>query len=378
MKAQIRQEYEGKITHKRGLLMRNSKVSNLVITAFFILAMVAGAAAGAAVHGLYLRVHARTVPAASMEGDIKIVPMGHAIGVRINTEGILVLGTGAFACEDGIQHRPSDNILRSGDLILAADGQVLEDKEALATFVAESTGDIIFTVNRDDREMELTVTPVTAAADDTRRIGAWVRDSTKGIGTLTFACPATGRFGALGHGIMDVDTRNLISVRSGQIMPSRVVGATRGARGAPGELSGEVDTDDFLGYIHANEQGGIYGTLSDEMQELAELLTPMPIARREMIAPGPATILTTVAGTAPKEYEITIENVNRSPNCPTKAMVIRITDPALLALTGGIVQGMSGSPILQNGRVVGAVTHVFVQDPTKGYAILMEYMLRGM
>jgi stage IV sporulation protein B len=355
-------------------MMRNA----LIICTFFIVFALAGYGAGMAAHSIYLRVHeGRSAVAVSGSTDeIMVVPLGMAIGVRINTNGVMVLGTGAFTCADGISHRPADNVLQAGDLILAADGVALSDKEHLASHVAESVACVTFTVLRDEREMEFTITPVAAAQDDIRRIGAWVRDSTKGIGTLTFVNPEAGTFGALGHGIMDVDTRKLMSVRTGQIMPNRVTGATRGMRGAPGELKGEVDTSETLGEITANIQGGIYGTLSPHAQEKFATQQAISIATRAQIQAGPATILTTVAGTDPREYEIMIENIARNPSCETKALIIRITDPALIALTGGIVQGMSGSPILQNGRIVGAVTHVFVQDPTKGYGILIESMLK--
>jgi stage IV sporulation protein B len=204
----------------------------------------------------------------------------------------------------------------------------------------------------------------------------WVRDSTKGIGTLTFFNPDTGEFGALGHGILDVDTKMLLSVRSGNIMPSTVTSVTRGARGVPGELEGAVDISTSLGTITTNCNGGIFGELSPETAAEFSHLPRYPIARRAQITEGPATILTNVSGTEVREYDILIEAVNLTAADETKGIVIRITDPELLEITGGIVQGMSGSPILQNGRLIGAITHVFVQDPTKGYAIFIESMLQ--
>ena len=306
--------------------------------------------------------------------EVDVIPMGTAIGVRINTDGVMVLGTGSFKCQKGESHSPTDNLLEGGDLILSVNGAEIKSKEDLGQHVADSAGDILFVVRRNDMEIEVTVSPV-VAYDGVRRIGAWVRDSTKGIGTLTFYSPRTGSFGALGHGIMDVDTNRLMSVQSGVIMPSTVTDVKRGARGFPGELEGTVNTSVTLGAVEINSPSGIYGTLDPIAR--AEIVTrePMPIGLRSQIQEGKATILTNVSGSAVKEYEISIENVNPLSSDETKGMVIRITDPELLKITGGIVQGMSGSPILQNGRIIGAVTHVFVQDPTKGYGIFIENML---
>ncbi|MCL1884836.1 MAG: SpoIVB peptidase [Defluviitaleaceae bacterium] len=307
--------------------------------------------------------------------EVEVIPLGLAIGVRIDTDGIMVLGTGSFAGINGETHRPSHNILQAGDLILKADGTEIHNKEELSDYVAASDGDITFLVRRADEKINITLTPEISATDDVRRIGAWVRDSTKGIGTLTFFNPDTGEFGALGHGILDVDTKMLLSVRSGTIMPSSVTAVTRGMRGSPGELEGLVDAGTSLGTITTNCQSGIFGTLAPDTRRELSTLPLLPIARRSQIEEGPATILTNVNGTKVYEYEIHIESINRSAADETKGIVIRITDPALLEKTGGIVQGMSGSPIIQNGRLIGAITHVFVQDPTKGYAIFIESMI---
>ena len=308
--------------------------------------------------------------------DVEIIPVGMAIGVRINTDGVMVLGTGALQGIDGETHRPSEGLLIGGDLIFRANGQEVKNKECLGEIVAESEGEIVFSLRRDGEEMEVTIMPVQSATDGVKRIGVWVRDSTKGIGTLTFYNPRTGTFGALGHGIMDVDTKKLMSVKSGVIMPSTVTSVKRGARGAPGELEGSVDTNHYLGQIITNSPSGIFGTLESAVRESIATRPPMPIALRSQILEGPATILTNVSGDDVREFDIYIESVNRFTTDETKGMVIRITDPELLKITGGIVQGMSGSPILQAGRVIGAVTHVFVQDPTKGYGIFIESMLQ--
>ena len=303
--------------------------------------------------------------------DVKLVPMGTAIGVQINTDGVMVLGTGSFLCIQGITQSPSAEALRAGDLIFKVNHQPIANKEDLSRIVSASTGDVTLHLTRDNKTVEATLTPAIAITDNVRRIGAWVRDSTKGIGTLTYYNPSSGNFGALGHGIMDVDTKKLMTVKSGVIMPSTVTNVKRGLRGTPGELEGTVDTTRTLGQITTNSPKGIYGQLCSQVKTG----TPIPIGLRSQIKEGPATILTTVCDAGTREFEINIENVNRFTADATKGMVIRMTDPELLAITGGIVQGMSGSPIIQNGRLIGAITHVFVQDPTKGYGIFIESML---
>ena len=311
---------------------------------------------------------------AAQNSEIKVVPLGLTIGVRINTEGVMVLGTGSFLGTDGNTHMPSDGILRGGDLIIKANDTPTETKEALSLLVAKSEGDVTLLLRRDGNEFEVTLSPAEAAKDGVRRIGSWVRDSTKGIGTLTYYNPATGAFGALGHGIMDVDTKELISVRSGFIMPSTVSSIVKGASGKPGELEGTVDNNKKLGNVLINSPSGIYGKLDPAFMATLPK-EAIPVGNRSQIREGPATILTSVVGNKVREYEIAIVSVNRSASDETKGMIIRITDPELLSATNGIVQGMSGSPIIQNGRIIGAITHVFVQDPAKGYGIFIETML---
>ncbi|MCL2602851.1 MAG: SpoIVB peptidase [Defluviitaleaceae bacterium] len=308
--------------------------------------------------------------------EIEVVPLGMTIGVRINTDGVMVLGTGVVHGPDGKTYNPSEDKLLAGDLVLKVNNAPVKDKEALEKLVAESQSDLSLLVRRNNIEMTVTLSPAVSAADNVRRIGAWVRDSTKGIGTLTFYDPATNMFGALGHGIMDVDTKLIMSVKNGIIMPSTVTSVKRGARGAPGELEGAVETNRVMGTVTANNARGIFGNLEASM--VAGFPTEaVPVATRAQVQAGRATILTNAINDEVREFEIQIENVNRFAADETKSMVIRITDPDLLAVTGGIVQGMSGSPILQNGRIIGAVTHVFVQDPTKGYGIFIEYMIDG-
>ena len=225
---------------------------------------------------------------------------------------------------------------------------------------------------RDEAQVQFTA-QAAACTDGTYRLGAWIRDSMAGIGTMTFYEPATGIFGALGHGINDVDTALLMPLESGAILSASVSDVKKGAAGDPGELHGAFRTDRDLGELWANTPGGIFGTLADTSLVSAD--QAVPVALRSQVKVGPATILSNIAGEEVKRYDVEIVRVYPAGSHDTRDLMVKVTDPALLEATGGIVQGMSGSPILQDGRLVGAVTHVLVNDPTQGYGILAETML---
>jgi len=305
--------------------------------------------------------------------EMEVIPWGVTVGVRINTNGVMVLGTGTVTDTDGNQHNPSEGKLRAGDLILNANGKGLSNKEDLMTAIAESDDTLHLQIKRDSETIETIIHPI--KSEKGNMIGSWVRDSTQGIGTITYFNPATESFGALGHGIMDVDTKKLMSVKSGRITAAQIVSVKKGARGTPGELIGEIQAGTILGQIKTNSPFGIYGIMIKPLPPNIPHET-MRVAKQDQIKEGPATIRTNVVDSKIQDFEINIESINRFSTDDTKGMVIRITDPELLKLTGGIVQGMSGSPILQNGKIIGAVTHVFVQDPTKGYGIFIENMIR--
>ena len=305
--------------------------------------------------------------------EMEVIPCGITVGVRINTIGVMVLGTGTVTDTEGNQHNPSGGKLRAGDLILNANGKGLSNKEDLMAAIAESDDTLHLQIKRDNETIETTINPV--RSEKGNMIGTWVRDSTQGIGTITYFNPATGSFGALGHGIMDVDTKKLMSVQSGRITAAQIISVKKGARGTPGELIGEIQAGNVLGQIKTNSPFGIYGIMAEPLPSNIPHET-MRVAKQDQIKEGPATIRTNVVDSEVRDFEINIEGINRFSTDDTKGMVIRITDPELLKLTGGIVQGMSGSPILQNGKIIGAVTHVFVQDPTKGYGIFIENMIR--
>ena len=221
--------------------------------------------------------------------------------------------------------------------------------------------------------MQLTAQAVKCSTDGAYKLGAWIRDSMAGIGTLTFYDPETGAFGALGHGINDVDTALLMPLESGSIMYATVADVKKGESGSPGELHGAFQVDRDMGELYANTGSGVFGTLTDD--SLTDGLRPVPVAARREVKLGGATILSNVAGDTVEEYAVEITKVYPGSGGDTRELMVKVTDPRLLEATGGIVQGMSGSPILQNGKLVGAVTHVLVNNPTEGYGILAETML---
>ena len=307
----------------------------------------------------------------------EVVAGGIAVGVSMDTRGIMVLGTGYVNGIENKVYEPAKGILQAGDMILEAEGKTLKNKEDLM-YAVEQNGEkpMDFLVDRNGIQQTVAITPVFSQEDNSCKIGIWVRDSTQGIGTITYFNPETNTFGALGHGVYDVDTQELMQIKNGQITQSSIIDIKKGEKGEPGALTGNVGRDLVLGDIAINTEVGIYGTVEDGKQSYFTG-KKLPIALQQDIKEGKASILSNIEGEEVKEYDVEIESVNRYSKNESKGMVIRITDEELLSKTGGIVQGMSGSPILQNGKIVGAVTHVFVNEPTKGYGIFIENMLKA-
>lgn len=308
--------------------------------------------------------------------DMQVVPCGNTIGVKINTDGVMVLGTGYVNSEDGNSYEPSKGIIKSGDLILQANDVKLENKEQLIEQIEKSNGNPInLEIKRDDEVVQASINPIKSVDDKLYKAGIWVRDSTQGIGTITYYNPQSGKFGALGHGILDVDTSKLMSVKDGQITDSKITSVKKGQKGEPGELIGSILSENVFGNIKTNTPYGIYGNINGKVSKNLPTET-MTIGLQQEVHEGKAFIRSNILDGEIKEYEINIQSVSRFSNDDSKGMIIKITDPRLLENTNGIVQGMSGSPIIQDGKLIGAVTHVFVQDPTKGYGIFIENMLK--
>lgn len=306
--------------------------------------------------------------------DQELIPVGSPIGIYVKTDGVLVVGTGEFTNAEGADCSPSKNILRSGDYIRKMNGEAVEDKDTFIKKVRENGGDkITLTVEREGELIQLAVQPVRDAGGE-YKIGAWVRDNAQGVGTMTYI-DSQGRFGALGHGINDVDTSTLMHMENGTLYQTDIIDIKRGTIGKPGEMTGMIiyADDRILGQITDNSSRGIFGVCNEKALAMGDR-EALPIGLKQDIKKGPAQILCTVAETA-KYYDVEITDIHLDHDNINRGIELTVTDPELLELTGGIVQGMSGSPIIQNGRFVGAVTHVLVNDPTRGYGIFIENML---
>lgn len=304
----------------------------------------------------------------------KVYAGGTPIGIYLETDGVLVIDTGTITGKDGRECCPAENIVRSGDYIQAVNGESVSTKEELIACIGKNNGDdLILEVERKGEQVQLSVTPV-LDQEGKYRAGIWVRNDTQGIGTLTYL-EEDGSFGALGHGISDVDTGELLDVKGGTLYDADVVSVVKGKQGSPGELSGVIHYSEGykIGEIEKNEKNGIFGKVSS-LPALVRDTKMYEVAHKQEVQTGKASILCSVDG-ACKEYEIEIKEIRVNGKDVNKGMVIEVTDPELLEKTGGIVQGMSGSPIIQNGRIAGAVTHVFVNDPAKGYGIFIENMM---
>lgn len=313
------------------------------------------------------------------EESLMLYPGGQPVGILLRTDGILVVGFSSIQTEyEELQPAESAGI-QAGDVILSVNGTAVTHDDELALLVHQlgtQGKDVTLELQRQSRSMHKTVTPVYCEQTDTYRIGLLVRDNAGGVGTLTFVHPDTMEYGALGHMIANNETQRKLSILNGKLVAADIQGIKKGSSGTPGEKIGRFVNNDALGTIEKNTSAGIFGILSDR-EILAETVEqkPLPTASADEIELGPATIYTALEGSRVEAFTVEIEKVMPSSR-DGKSLVLRVTDPELLSRTGGIVQGMSGSPIIQNGKIVGAVTHVFINDPTRGYGILIHDMLK--
>lgn len=305
----------------------------------------------------------------------KVMPSGRAVGLYINSDGIMVLGTSEITGKDGLSHEPAANILKAGDYIYKINGTSVEDIDDVAEAIQQNgRGRVTVYLNRDGNNIKVKVDTV-LAADGNYKIGVWLREDTEGIGTLTYITE-DNQYAALGHGITDIDTGLLINLKNGGVYPAQVKQVVPGGAGSPGEILGSVKlgAPNRLGTIDNNTDYGISGEISDNnygyISEKA-----VPAAMKQEVVTGKATVRCQL-GDEVEDYEVEIEKININSE-ENKGMVIKVTDKRLLDKAGGIVQGMSGSPVLQDNKIIGAVTHVFVNDPSRGYGIFIEDMLSG-
>lgn len=304
--------------------------------------------------------------AASIPGGV--IPVGSAFGIKLFTDGVIVASLSDVYTEEGLCCPAQRAGIKPGDYLLEADGVSLKNNRTLIKAIGKSEGkEITFKVRRGDQIFEATVTP--EFSEGALKTGMWVRDSAAGIGTITFYDPETGVFAGLGHGICDMDTSGVMALKSGEPAEITLCGIKKGEANAPGQLKGYFSSDESMGTLYSNNETGVYGVLNQAPEGAA-----VKVAPREEVKKGPVKLLVSLDDTGPQLYDGEIEKVG-SLSDNTRNLVLKVTDPRLLELTGGIVQGMSGAPILQGGRLAGAVTHVFTEDPTRGYGIFAETML---
>lgn len=304
--------------------------------------------------------------------DKELSVCGIPVGLYMETQGVLIVDTGEIMGQDGILREPAANIAKAGDYILEVNGCPVTRKKQLISEIQESRGETMkLLVSRKGEAIPLSLDPVQTGEEE-YKLGIWVRDNTQGIGTMTYI-EEDGTFGALGHGISDTDTGELLDVSGGELYQAQILSIMKGAKGTPGELSGYIEYQDQkkLGKITTNTEKGIFGKISNPQQWP---VIQAKVGYKQEVKEGKAEIVTDL-GDGAKTYEILITDIYKERSETNKAFEIQVTDSRLLAKTGGIVQGMSGSPVLQNGKIIGAVTHVFVRDPAKGYGIFIENML---
>lgn len=309
-------------------------------------------------------VNVKTIPAET------VIPAGNIMGFTLYTKGVAVVSTDTLT-EHGKTYSPAlKSGIKPGDIILKANGNEIENVSELMDEIDKE--DIVLTVLHQGKTREHTLSPVYDETHNDYKLGLWVRDSLAGLGTLTFYNPETKKFGALGHGLTDIDTGTVYSASGGKINTATVISVNKGKKGIPGELCGIINQADTVGTLTHNAHTGVTGTLSTTSFLTNEKCV---LSARSEVAPGKAHIISCISGNGPQKFEVEIERICGSGETSTKDMVLHITDKTLLELTGGIVQGMSGSPIIQNGKLIGAVTHVFVNDPTRGYGIFIDKMM---
>lgn len=306
-----------------------------------------------------------------------VIPIGTAIGMKLYTKGVLVVGVSQINTDNNEKIKPYENSgIEQGDTILEVNNNEVTNTNELIQEVNDSNGNPVkIKYLRNNQTKETSITPV--KSDNQYKIGLWVRDAAAGIGTLTFYEPSTNLFMALGHGISDIDTEKIVDIANGELITANIISIQKGTKGTPGEVRGTIDTGNKIGDISKNTNLGVYGKVTNKNYLPVEQ-QEMEVATRSQIKEGKAQIICQLDNSGPKSYEIEIEKIYSMNNQDNKSMLIKVTDKELINKTGGIIQGMSGAPVIQDGKFVGAVTNVLVNDPTQGYAIFADMMIKQM
>ena len=303
-----------------------------------------------------------------------VIPLGKAIGMKMYTEGVLVVGMSEIEGK-----KPYENSgIETGDKIIEINNQEINNTDELIACVNSSKGETVEIKYISDTEEKVANIEPVKTANNEYKLGLWVRDAAAGVGTLTFYEPSTGNFGALGHGINDVDTYELIDIANGELVTTNIVDIVKGQNGTPGEIRGTIDNGITVGAIAKNTSFGVYGQISNINRLNIDSSKAMEVANRNEIKTGKAEIICELENGTTKTYEIEIQKIFLENNENNKSMLIKITDEELFEKTGGIIQGMSGAPIIQNGKFIGAVTHVLVNDCKMGYAVFGDLMIKQM
>lgn len=308
--------------------------------------------------------------------EVSVYLGGYPLGFTLECEGVLIVAIGDVETESGKVSPAKGKNIKEGDVLFSVDGEVIKSANHLHALLNKNKEkqSASLVLKRGKTLISETVVLAREVSSDMLRLGLWIRDNAAGVGTMTYVREDNHRFGALGHAVQDVDTKKTLPISGGEIYKCNIVGYNKGSRGNPGELRGLfLRTGKKIGTLDNNNENGVYGQIDDELVET--LGTPVKVGFRDSVKTGKAKILCTIDGTIPKEYDIEIVKLSHQSKSDNKSMVLKITDKELISKTGGIVQGMSGSPIIQNGKLVGAVTHVFVSDPTKGFGVYIDWMI---
>ena len=309
--------------------------------------------------------------------DRKIIPLGNLVGIKLYTDGILVVGLNEVKGEDNQTYKPFEmSGIKLGDSITKIDDVKVKSTDELLECLHKNNGEKVkITFKKDEKEEETEIMPV-KTGNGTYKLGLWVRDAAAGIGTLSFYDKLTNSIASLGHGIQDVDTGEMVDISSGEFTRSYITSIQKGENKKPGRIEGNIDEDKDIGIIYNNTKFGVFGHVADKDIIDMNYNYEMDIAFRNEIKEGNAKILSTLENGKTEEYEVNIQKIFKNNNENNKSMIIKITDKRLIERTGGIIQGMSGSPIIQNGKFVGALTHVLVSDPTTGYGVFADLMVK--
>ena len=310
--------------------------------------------------------------------DAEVVPIGKVIGLKLYTNGVLIVGFTELENKNNVLTKSYDGVdIEAGDTIIKINDEIVETIDELKNHVLNSNGeDMNLTILREGRILNTNIKPVEVDENE-YRLGLWVKDAATGVGTMSFYMPSTKAFGILGHGITDSDTNDLINIESGEIVTSKIISLQKGTEGVPGEIRGTIINQQTIGKVIKNTQFGVFGILDNLIPLNIDRNETIPVASRNEIKEGKATVICSYLNSLDaKEYEIEIEKIYYDNNYNNKSMLIKITDEKLIEETGGIIRGLSGAPIIQNGKFCGAITHVLVQKPDTGYAVFADLMIK--